>query len=82
MEIKAANNTPLITPLDVGILSWQKLEKEINTLADAQYLESDLKSIKEPENQVIYLKLRGVTDQETISYLSQLEDHYHDYFLK
>ena len=82
VEIKAANNTPLITPLDVGILSWQKLEKEINTLADAQYLESDLKSIKEPENQVIYLKLRGVTDQETISYLSQLEDHYHDYFLK
>ncbi|MDO5835795.1 MAG: DNA repair exonuclease [Methanobacterium sp.] len=82
VEIKSANDTPLITPLDVGNLSWLKLEKKINTLADARYLESELESIPEPENQVIYLQLSGVTDQETISYLSQLEDHYHDYFLK
>lgn len=82
VEIKSANDTPLITPLDVGSLSWLKLEKEINTLADARYLEAELKSITQPENHFIYLQLRGVTDQETISYLSQLEDHYHDYFLK
>ncbi|AUB56291.1 hypothetical protein BK007_09885 [Methanobacterium subterraneum] len=82
VEIDAPGSAPKITPIMVGALIWQKRGEEITGLPDAQYLEAELKSITEPGNQVIYLKLSGVTDQETISYLSQLEDHYHDYFLK
>ena len=66
----------------MGTLSWQKQEKEINSLADAQYLESELNNIPEPENSVILLKVKGVTDQDTISYLAQLEDDYQDKFMQ
>ena len=82
VQIDAANSPPQITPIDVGTLSWQKQEKEINSLADAQYLESELNNIPEPENNVILLKVKGVTDQDTISYLAQLEDDYQDKFMQ
>lgn len=82
VEIDAPGSTPHINPVQVGAVNWEKREVEVTGLTDARYLEAELKSIPEPENHVIYLQLRGVTDQETISYLSQLEDHYHDYFLK
>jgi len=82
VKIDAANSPPQITPIDVGTLSWQKQEKEINSLADAQYLESELNNIPEPENSVILLKVKGVTDQDTISYLAQLEDDYQDKFMQ
>lgn len=82
VEIDARNSPPQITPIDVGILSWQKQEKEINSITDAQYLESELNNIPDPENNVILLKVKGVTDQDTISYLAQLEDDYQDKFMQ
>jgi DNA repair exonuclease SbcCD nuclease subunit len=82
VEIDVRNSPPQITPIEVGTLSWQKQEKEINSLADVQYLESELNNIPEPENNVILLKVKGVTDQDTISYLAQLEDDYQDKFMQ
>ncbi len=82
VEIDAANSPPQITPIDVGTLSWQKEEKEINSLADAQYLESELNNIPLPETSVVLLKVKGVTGQDTISYLAQLEDDYQDKFMQ
>ncbi|BDZ71457.1 metallophosphoesterase family protein [Methanobacterium petrolearium] len=82
VQINSPNDTPQITPLDVGTLTWQKLSKKINNPSDAQYLESELKSIEEPQNNVILLKVNGVTDQETISQLSKFEDKYSNHFMK
>ncbi len=80
VEIETANLPPQITPITVGTLSWRKQEKEINTLSDAQYLVSELNDIPEPENNVILLKVKGVTDQETMNYVSQLADDYRNKF--
>lgn len=82
VEINAPHAAPQIIPIDLGTLSWQKQEKEIKTLSDAQYLEAKLKSIPQPQNNVILLQLKGVTDQETINYLSQLENNYQNHFMK
>lgn len=82
VEINSPHDTPQITPLDVGTLSWRKLSREINTQNDAQYLESELKNIPEPEHNILLLKLKGVTDQETLSQLSQIEDIYQNHFMK
>ncbi|MGC9517476.1 MAG: metallophosphoesterase family protein [Methanomicrobiales archaeon] len=81
VEIDAPNTTPNITPIDVGTLSWQEHVKEINSLSDAQILESELESIQEPENSVISLEVKGVTDQETINFLSQLDNSFGNHFM-
>jgi len=81
VEIDAPNAIPKITPIDVGTLSWQKQKRKIYSLSDANNLESDLENIPKPENNVISLKVKGVTDQETISYLSQLEYAFYDKFM-
>lgn len=82
VEMNAPDDIPQITPLDVGTLSWQKLSQEVNNPQDPQCLESELKNIPNAENSIILLKVKGVTDQETISCLSELKDSYHDYFMK
>lgn len=81
VEIQSPDSPPQITPINVGTLSWLQKEKEINTLADAQYLVGELNDIPEPENKVILLKVKGVTSQETMNYVSQLADDYHNKFM-
>lgn len=81
VEIDNPNAIPQINEIEVGNLSWEKQKREINSIIDVDNLESDLKNISHPQSHVISLEIRGVTDQETISSLSSLENKYQNYFM-
>ena len=81
VEINAPDEIPQITPVETGSLSWQKMVKEVNTLSDANNIQIELREIRNPENNIISFILKGVTDQETINYLYDLEDSFQDKFM-
>ncbi|GAB4310737.1 MAG: DNA repair exonuclease [Methanobacteriaceae archaeon] len=81
VEIETPGSIPHLTPIDVGTLTWKEIVKEVNSLSDAHILETELESIIEPENSVLSLEVKGVTDQETINYLSQLESALGNHFM-
>jgi len=81
VKIDSPNAIPQITEIEVGNLSWEKHEIEINSLIDVNNMELNLKNVPQPQKNIISLKIRGVTDPKTISYLSSLEDRYHNHFM-
>lgn len=81
VEIDTPNSVPQISELDIGVLSWEKQEREIKTISDASNLESELKNTPNPQSKIISLNIKGVTDQETISYLSSFEALYRNQFM-
>lgn len=81
VEIDSHNAIPRISELDVGVLSWEKQVREINSISDVNNLESELKTTQNPQSKILSLNIKGVTDQETITYLSSFENLFKNQFM-
>ncbi|MDP2835753.1 MAG: DNA repair exonuclease [Methanobacteriaceae archaeon] len=76
VEIDNPNTEPSVKTIDVGTLSWQKQEKQVNNLEDVQNLKSELESLTNPSDTAIKMTINGVVDQEVYNHLDLLQEEY------
>ena len=82
VEIDRPKSQPSVTAVDVGTLFWEKKDVEIHSRDEAKNLYLELRNIEDPQNKVISLNLKGVTDQDTISYLESFHQHFFNKFMQ
>ena len=72
---------PLIQEITIGTLCWEEWTRELVTGEDIAYIEKELNTVEKPENSVITLYVKGITEPEVIDCLDSFETRYSNRFL-
>jgi len=81
VEIENHGAKPAIQEIDVGTVKWEEWTREISTIEDIKYTETELNKVKEPEYKVVTFYVKGVIDPEVMDYLESFETRYSKQFL-
>ncbi len=72
VEVEKDQN-PKIEKVPVGALSWNTIEREINSVTDLDILKTELKTVKEPKRTLLRLKLTGMIPPAMFDMLDDLK---------
>lgn len=81
VEIENPNSNPIINEINTGSLNWIKKDETIYGREDFRLLQSNLQKNTNPENTILKLSLKGVTDLEIRSEIESLEEDFATNFM-
>ena len=81
VSIDSHKSNPNIQKLNIGLLKWKSIFRNVYGMKDVQNIERELNNCTNPNHQVLELSIKGTVDQETYNYLEYLKSKYIENFM-